>query len=82
MRGKLNLSPAAFAAANGDFAIALVCDLELPFLSDHLEHSDPTSEEPTDITTRTSTLHADVRAIWLVSPQKGIVLSKNLHLSK
>jgi len=82
VRGSLKLSPSAFAAANGDFAIAVVCDLVPPYLSDRLDHTDPTSEEPTDITTRTSTLHADVQAIWLVSPQKGIVLSKNLHLSK
>lgn len=82
VRGSLKLSPAAFAAANGDFAIAVVCDLVPPYLSDHLDHTDPTSEEPTDITTRTSTLHADIHAIWLVSPQKDIVLSKDLHLSK
>jgi hypothetical protein len=30
----------------------------------------------------TSTLYTNIHAIWLVSPQRGIVLSKKLHLSK
>jgi len=82
VRGRVTLSPSAFSEANGDFAVVLICSLVPPYLNDRSEHSDPTNEEPTDITTRTSTLHANIRAIWLVSPQKGMVLSKKLHLSK
>jgi hypothetical protein len=82
VRGRVTLSPSAFSEANGDFAVVLICGLVPPYLNDRSEHSDPTNEEPTDITTRTSTLHANIRAIWLVSPQKGMVLSKKLHLSK
>jgi hypothetical protein len=82
VRGHVTLSPSAFAETNGDFAVVLICSLVPPYLTDRSEHSDPTNEEPTDITTRTSTLRANIRAIWLVSPQKGMVLSKKLHLSK
>lgn len=82
VRGRVTLSPSAFSEANGDFAVVLICSLVPPYLTDRSEHSDPTNEEPTDITTRTSTLHANIRAIWLVSPQKGTVLSKKMHLSK
>ncbi|TDN62752.1 hypothetical protein [Paraburkholderia sp. BL10I2N1] len=82
VRGRATLPPSAFSKANGAFAVVLICSLVPPYLNDRSEHSDPTNEEPTDITTRTSTLHANIHAIWLVSPQKGTVLSKNLHLSK
>lgn len=81
VRAHLSLSPAAFAKVDGDFAIALMCDLTPPYLNERREHSDPTDDEPTDITTRTSLLYTDVRAVWLISPQTGTVLSKNLHLS-
>lgn len=80
--GRVTLSRAAYAEANGDFAIVLVGRLVPPYLIDRSDHSDPTDDEPTDITTRTSRLYVDIRAIWLVSPQRGIVLSKTLHLSK
>lgn len=82
VHGRLTLTSSAFAATNGDFAIALICSLTPPYLSDKREHSDPSDEEPTDITTRTSTLYANVDAVWLVSPSQGTVLSKKLHLSK
>jgi hypothetical protein len=80
--GRVTLSRAAYAEANGDFAIVLVGRLAPPYLIDQSNHSDPTDDEPTDITTRTSRLYVDIRAIWLVSPQRGTVLSKTLHLSK
>ncbi|MGF6755878.1 hypothetical protein [Paraburkholderia sp. GAS42] len=82
VNGRVPLSQAAFSEANGDYAIVLICSLAPPYLTDRSDHTDPTNEEPTDITTRTSTLHANIQAIWLVSPQRGIVLSKKLHLSK
>jgi hypothetical protein len=82
VHGRVTLSRAAFAEANGDFAILLMCTATPPYLTDRNDHSDPTDDEPTDITTRTSTLYASIHAIWLISPQKGIVLSKKLHLSK
>jgi hypothetical protein len=82
VHGRMTLTQTAFADANGDFAIAIICSLTPPYLSDRHDHSDPTDDEPTDITTRTSTLYTNVDAVWLVSPQKGIVLSKKLHLSK
>ena len=77
----LTVPQATFAKVDGDFAIALMCDLKPPYLTDQDEHSDPTDDEPTDITTRTSVLYADIRAVWLISPHTGTVLAKNLHLS-
>ena len=82
VHGRVTLSRAAYAEANGDFAIVLVGRLVPPYLDDQIDHSDPTDDEPTDITTRTSVLHVAIRAIWLVSPERGDVLSKSLHLSK
>ncbi|MGA3250456.1 MAG: hypothetical protein ABSD12_20265 [Paraburkholderia sp.] len=81
IHGHLTLPPSAFAKVDGDFAIALMCSLSAPYLSDRREHSDPTDDEPTDITTRTSIIYTDIQAAWLISPQTGMVLSKNLHLS-
>jgi hypothetical protein len=81
IHGRLTLPPSTFAKVDGDFAIALMCSLSQPYLSDRREHSDPTDDEPTDITTRTSILYADIQAVWLISPQTGMVLSKSLHLS-
>lgn len=52
-----------------------------PYLKDLREHHDPTDEEPTDITTRTSTLYVNVHSMWLINPQSGMVLTKKLHLS-
>jgi hypothetical protein len=81
IHGHLTLPPSTFAKVDGDFAIALMCSLSQPYLSDQHEHSDPTDDEPTDITTRTSILYTEIQAVWLISPQTGMVLSKNLHLS-
>jgi hypothetical protein len=81
IRGHLTLPQSVFSKVDGDFAIALICSLSPPYLNDQTEHSDPTDDEPTDITTRTSFLYTDVHAVWLISPQTGMVLSKNLHLS-
>jgi hypothetical protein len=81
-QGRLKLSQSAFSEANGDFAIALVCHLVPPYLTDRRDHHDPTDDEPTDITTRTSTLHGDVDEVWLVDSSDGTVLSTKLHLTK
>jgi hypothetical protein len=81
VRGDLTVSPGVFAQTDGHFAIALLCRLAPPYLVDRRDHTDPTDENPTDITTRTSTLFADVRAAWLISPPSGTVLAKNLRLS-
>jgi hypothetical protein len=80
--GRLRLSQSAFAAANGDFAIALVCHLVPPYLTDRRDHQEPTDDEPTDITTRTSTLRADVDEVWLIDVSDGTVLSTKLSLTK
>jgi hypothetical protein len=82
VRGRVTLSRTAYAEANGDFAIVLVGRLVPPYLIDQSNHSDPTDDEPTDITRRISRLYVNVRAVWLVSPQRGIALSKSLRLSK
>ncbi|WP_321574201.1 hypothetical protein [Paraburkholderia franconis] len=81
-RGRLMLSQEAFENAGDNFAIVLVCTLEPPYLTETSEHSDPTDEEPTDITRRTSTLHASVQAVWLVNQKDGSVLGKGLSLAK
>ncbi|WP_235851091.1 hypothetical protein [Paraburkholderia piptadeniae] len=81
-RGRLMLSKEAFENAGDNFAILLVCTLEPPYLTETREHSDPTDEEPTDITRRTSTLHASVQAVWLVNQKDGSVLGKGLSLAK
>ncbi|WP_157642709.1 hypothetical protein [Burkholderia ubonensis] len=78
----VTLSPEEFADTNGDFAIVLFVRLAKPYLTERNDHADPSNEEPTDITTRTSTLHAHIRAIWLVSPSSGAVLSRSLRLSR
>ncbi|ACC72827.1 hypothetical protein PPMP20_33995 [Paraburkholderia phymatum] len=81
-RGRLKLPQASFEQADDNFAIVLVCTLEPPYLTETREHSDPTDEEPTDITRRTSTLHANVQAVWLVNKKDNTVLAKGLHLAK
>ncbi|TXC82748.1 hypothetical protein FRZ40_20110 [Paraburkholderia azotifigens] len=81
-RGRLKLPQAAFEQAGDSFAIVLVCTLEAPYLTEEREHSDPTDEEPTDITRRTSTLHANVQAVWLVNKKDNTVLAKGLRLAK
>jgi hypothetical protein len=72
---------ALFDKTRGDFAVQLRCMLVPPYLKDVREHSEPTDENPTDITTRTSTLYAAVHEIWLVNAQSGMVLTRKLHLS-
>ena len=67
---------------NSDFAILLICTLEPPYLMDDVEHSAPTDEEPTDITRRTSTLHGNVDAAWLIDRTDGTIVTKRLHLEK
>lgn len=82
VQGRVALSRTAFNQVNGDFAIVLMCRLAPPYLTDRTDHTDPNNDEPTDITTRTSRLYVNIDAIWLVSPQRRIVLSKKLQLSK
>ncbi|WP_227744003.1 hypothetical protein [Burkholderia gladioli] len=83
VRARVSVAPSDFDAAgdDGGFAIVLLAELAPPYLSERSEHSDPSNEEPTDITTRTSTLHAQVQAVWLVNTKTGAVLTRKLRLS-
>nr|WP_230943481.1 hypothetical protein [Burkholderia cepacia] len=82
IRSRMRLSPAEHDRANGDFALVFSGRLVRPYLTEQTEHVDPSIDEPTDITTRVSTLHMDLHGIWLVSQSSGVVVSKKLHLSK
>ncbi|MBR8155055.1 hypothetical protein KDX20_11440 [Burkholderia cenocepacia] len=82
VRSRMRLSPAEYALTRGDFALVFSGRLIRPYLTEQTEHADPSIEEPTDISTRISTLHMDLRDIWLVSPSSGVVVSKKLELSK
>jgi hypothetical protein len=82
VHGRFVLSPEAFAEQDGDLALVLICRVVPPYLTQTKDHTDPSNEEPTDITTRTATLHANVGDIWLINREKGIVLAKGLHLVK
>jgi len=80
VQGRFALSHEAYEAGKGDLSIVFMCQFVPPYLTDVKDHTDPTDDEPTDITTRTSTLHARVDDIWLINKDKGIVLAKGLHL--
>jgi hypothetical protein len=80
--GRFALSQTAFEESDGDLALVLICRVVPPYLTETMDHSDPTNEEPTDITTRTATLYANIGDIWLINRSKGIVLAKGLHLVK
>jgi hypothetical protein len=82
VHGRFVLSPDAFSQEDGDLALVLICRVVPPYLTQTKDHSDPSNEEPTDITTRTATLHANVGDIWLINREKGVVLAKGLHLVK
>lgn len=82
VRSRMRLSPAVYAQAHGNFALVFSGRLVRPYLTEQVEHAEPSIEEPTDITTRISTLHMDLQSIRLVSPSSGVVLSKKLSLSK
>lgn len=82
VRSRMRLSPAEYARTKGDFALVFSGRLVRPYLTEQTEHADPSIDEPTDITTRTSTLHMDLHGISLVSPSSGVVVSKKLGLSK
>ncbi|OXI31339.1 hypothetical protein CFB89_17900 [Burkholderia sp. AU16741] len=82
VRSRMRLSPAEYAQTHGDFALVFSGRLVRPYLTEQTEHADPSIEEPTDISTRVSTLHMDLRDIRLVSPSSGVVVSKKLRLSK
>ncbi|WP_244818203.1 hypothetical protein [Caballeronia sp. Lep1P3] len=82
VRGRVVLPGFDPTHGSSDFAVVLVCSLEPPYLSDRVEHSDPTDEEPTDITRRTSTLHGRIDAVWLVDRNDGAIVTKRLRLVK
>lgn len=81
-QGHFVLPREAYEQSSGHVAIVLICRLVPPFLSETKEHSDPSDEEPTDITTRTSTLHAEVEDVWVIDQAHGTLLAKGLHLSR
>jgi hypothetical protein len=81
VRGRA-LAPDLENARNGDFAIVLICTLEPPYMTEHVDHSDPTDEEPTDITHKTSTLLGIVNAVWLIDRTDGTIVTKRLRLVK
>jgi hypothetical protein len=76
------LAPGLKQTSNDDFAIVLVCTLEPPYMTEVAEHSDPTDEEPTDITRKTSTLQGIVDAVWLINRNDGSIVTKRLRLTK
>nr|WP_284506115.1 hypothetical protein [Caballeronia sp. INDeC2] len=80
--GRIVLPSFDHERGSGDFAIVLICSLAPPYLTDDVEHSAPTDEEPTDITRRTSTLNGRVDAAWLVDRKEGTIVTKRLHLVK
>jgi hypothetical protein len=82
VHGRFALSQDAYTQSNGKLAIVLLCRLVPPYLTETRDHSDPSDDEPTDITTVTSTLHAKVDDIWLINQEKGVVLAKGLRLTK
>jgi hypothetical protein len=82
VHGRFVLSADAFSQEDGDLALVLICRVVPPYLTETKDHTDPSNEEPTDITTRTATMHANVGDIWLINREKGIVLAKGLHLVK
>jgi hypothetical protein len=82
VHGRFSLPQDAFMRSDGHFAIVFVCRVVPPYLTETLDHSDPSDDDPTDITTRTSTLHAKVDDIWLIDDEKGLVLAKGLRLEK
>ncbi|WP_321923447.1 hypothetical protein [Burkholderia sp. BCC1998] len=82
VRSRMRISPAVYAQAHGDFALVFSGRLVRPYLTEQVEHADPSIDEPTDITTRISRVHMDINAISLVSPSSGVVLAKKLKLSK
>ena len=82
VRGRMMLPGFDRERGNGDFAIVLVCTLAPPYLTDDIEHSAPTDEEPTDITRRTSTLNGSVDAAWLIDRKDGTIITKRLRLVK
>jgi hypothetical protein len=82
VHGRFRLPQDAFTQSDGRFALVFVCRVVPPYLTERLDHSDPSDDEPTDITTRVSTLHAKVDDIWLIDDEKGLVLAKGLRLEK
>ncbi|MDR5856017.1 hypothetical protein P9239_20295 [Caballeronia sp. LZ062] len=82
VRGRAVLPTFDASHGSSNLAIVLVCSLEPPYLSDRIEHSDPTDEEPTDITRRRSTLHGHIDALWLVDTNDGTIVTRRLRLVK
>ncbi|WP_158906699.1 hypothetical protein [Burkholderia sp. L27(2015)] len=82
VHGRFALSSSAFAQADGNLAVVFICRVVPPYLTEQHSHRDATDDEPTDITTRTSTLHVAVDDIWLIDQTKGVVIEKGLRLTK
>jgi hypothetical protein len=68
-------------AIDGNLAIMLTCRLVPPYLTESIDHTDPSDDEPTDITTRTSILHGEIDSLQLVNLDRGVVLTQRLHLA-
>jgi hypothetical protein len=82
VRGKFALARADYDRSAGHVAIVLVCRLVPPYLTETREHTDPTDDEPTDITTRSSVLHASVQDVWVIDQASGKLLAKGLQLAR
>jgi hypothetical protein len=82
VHGRIALSSSAFAQSDGNLAMVFICRVVPPYLTELRSHRDATDDEPTDITTRTSTLHVAVDDIWLIDQTKGVVIAKGLRLTK
>lgn len=66
---------------DGNLAIMLTCRLVPPYLTESISHTDPSDDEPTDITTRISVLHGEIDSLQLVNLDRGFVLAQGLHLA-
>lgn len=66
---------------DGNLAIMLTCRLVPPYLTESTSHTDPSDDEPTDITTRISILHGEIDSLQLVNLDRGVVLTQRLHLA-
>lgn len=66
---------------DGNLAIMLTCRLVPPYLTESISHTDPSDDEPTDITTRISVLHGEIDSLELVNLDRDFVLTQGLHLA-
>jgi len=82
VHGRFALSSSAFSQSDGNLAMVFIGRLVPPYLTEVRSHRDATDDEPTDITTRTSTLHVAVDDIWLIDQTQGVVIAKGLRLTR